>query len=772
MAHNDGTSALELHIKVNGQNLSAISEKCDIGTLRLPSDPSWPKIPPRRLSDNTDDIIKPPYMITVTGTPRKSRSTVQTIPYKHAKPVCCQKYEVPTHIPRKLSSYNDPRFKRQISRDKAEKPDEACNMKNDKQMSESDTHNQQENKKFEDNLQKIDKNVNNCTSLLHHDVDKLSESVVKLMKKTTDCLTKEQSISETNRVAANQYVIDERCDIESRFCQQKQEANKPLLLMVDEKKIHALPINTLNIEATPAQPLQCYSVQIPVVTYCNVPLQIPNISTQIPENVKIPECQSDNVKRRETVENTCAVSNTLTNSTCNSKESRDKEYLSSNELFDNVYLIREMKITEMLSFLGIQQRNVMNSDDNKNISHCNERITDQENILNRNTVNEVSRNHTNFNTTNNMDDMKNDENSSNLNAAERLNIVGGKECNTNSCVDDCIERKRSSEKSLAHSRNQRIVKDERINTNESSMNVTDKTLQKNIQSLAFGEVKGKGERNNESKEKHEELCGSLKHKTASMNLSRKAKSFFRKKSRLAIVDSNCTLILPGPRRIRGKQYEKTCGRLKGRINSRSLTNLPADNSFDRLSSIPLETQELLNKNYWEYYRKLKRKLVLTKPDTAGEHANKLQNRSPESQTLQQCSLLSCMINTTLRDSTTVDKKSLSDPATNVASNVRENIFGLSSAKKRKRTKQTSKRPLELKTIALLGITMYVAIIFLPIMYDYFFDEEHDDYENMSYLELTLQYVTASFGEAFGGIVEVLNTVFLRPCSCGKCNDVI
>jgi len=58
--------------------------------------------------------------------------------------------------------------------------------------------------------------------------------------------------------------------------------------------------------------------------------------------------------------------------------------------------------------------------------------------------------------------------------------------------------------------------------------------------------------------------------------------------------------------------------------------------------------------------------------------------------------------------------------------------------------------------------MYVAIIFLPIMYDYFFDEEYDDYENMSYIELTLRYVTSSFEEAFGGIVEILNAVFLRP----------
>lgn len=371
-------------------------------------------------------------------------------------------------------------------------------------------------------------------------------------------------------------------------------------------------------------------------------------------------------------------------------------------------------MVEISSFSGIQQRNVMNGDDNKNISHCSERAADQGSTLN--TVNEMSKNHhANFNATNfnNTDDTKNNGNS-NRNAAEKLNIISGKEYNTNLCVDDCIERRGSNEK---------IVK-ERIHTNKSSTNITDNKMpQRNVQGLAFGDVEEKDERNNENKEKHEELCDGLKHKTASMNLSRKAKSFFRKKSRLAIVDSNCTLILPGPRRVRSKQYEKTYGDLRvsqllnrritnsiriksnapkqGRMNSRSLTNLQADNSHDRPTTIPLKTQDLLNKNYWEYYRKLKRKLAPTKPDTAsGKRANEPQDHLPESQTLQQCSMLSCMINTALRDSTTVDKKSLSDPAANVISNVRENVFGLSSARKRKKTKQTSKLSLELKIIGM------------------------------------------------------------------------
>lgn len=62
---------------------------------------------------------------------------------------------------------------------------------------------------------------------------------------------------------------------------------------------------------------------------------------------------------------------------------------------------------------------------------------------------------------------------------------------------------------------------------------------------------------------------------------------------------------------------------------------------------------------------------------------------------------------------------------------------------------------------LFGITIYVAIIFLPMIYDYFFDEEYENVDT-NYIELTLQYVTSSFGEAFDGIIDILNTLLLRP----------
>lgn len=69
----------------------------------------------------------------------------------------------------------------------------------------------------------------------------------------------------------------------------------------------------------------------------------------------------------------------------------------------------------------------------------------------------------------------------------------------------------------------------------------------------------------------------------------------------------------------------------------------------------------------------------------------------------------------------------------------------------------------------LVVTVYVAIVFFPMMYDYLmFDEEHDDYdEDVNYIVLALEYIASSFEEAFDEIVQLVNTVFLHPVSFNR-----
>jgi len=286
------------------------------------------------------------------------------------------------------------------------------------------------------------------------------------------------------------------------------------------------------------------------------------------------------------------------------------------------------------------------------------------------------------------------------------------------------------------------VKDDRDNADKSSTNakINNKVSDKSMQSLAFGKVDEHGKEDGKSdkekgskKERHGELRVNVKRKTAPTNLSRKAKSFFRRKSRLAITDSDCTLILPGYRYdIKGKRYGKICGRSKvsrslhgrngmtstnsilmkynaskqDRINCRSLTNLRVRNSFHREkpSSIPPETRELLNKSYWEY----------AKLDNAKERDECLNKEHlPESQILRQCSVLSCMINTALRDSTRAaadGRPFSSDPAAKMMSNTRESqVYKISGSPstfvkkiQRRKMKRASKRLLGFRAIGTIG----------------------------------------------------------------------
>ncbi|XP_071567141.1 uncharacterized protein [Temnothorax nylanderi] len=890
MARDNETNTLELHIKVNGQNLSAISEKCNVGTLRIPPDPSWPKIPPRRSSNNTDDIIEPPCVVTLTGTPKKGRSIVQPVACQHLKSKSSQKYEAITHIGKRLPGCFDPRFRRQITRQKAEKPDEFCKTKHDRQTPELDIQILQETEQHdEDKSRETGESVDGLyTPAPCHDVDNLLSSVGKSTKKTAD----KQSILEAKHCPWNnslQHATNERHDVGSGFISQgeKQESNRPLLLMVDEKKIHALPINSFNIEAT------CSSAPAPASASVRVPAypvvayrDISRMPTQMEKDVKMPSmCENDGA--RETVGNICTRS---TISMCNLKESRNEKYplddvercQSHAKNSDDIY-ISEKKTNKSISkycdghSVSTFGRRICERDKD------DERYVDSNVSLNHQDVGKDKDRYGNFGALNNGDaDDGRIISYSNLNTAVRLkNFCKVESCgqscammpatiDSSSIADgECDERKMSSERKMVNcktwmtmtsaGRKQTVAYRERIKAanndrdnagcNPSANAMTnDKILEKGMESLVSSQVcgiKGYSDKSNkDEKECKREEDGrgrvrvrrvNVKRKAAPLNLSRKAKSFFRKKSRLAITDSDCTLILPGYRcaaRVKGKRYEKTHayahahahGRSKvslplhrrnglnsmnwnsilvkynaskqGRINSRLSTNLRVGNLFEKPSSIPLETRELLNKSYWEYYWKLgplRRKIASAKPDNAdnADNADNVDNAAalgrqrqrdrecsnedhlPESQTLRQCSVLSCMINTALRDSTTADGRPPSDPAANVTSNARESICqvsavsGLSSVfankikMKRKKMKRASKRLLGLRAIALLCIAMYVAVIFLPMMYDYFFAEEYED-ENATYIELTFRYIVSSFGEALDGVIDVLTTILLRP----------
>ncbi|XP_011051067.1 PREDICTED: uncharacterized protein LOC105144087 isoform X1 [Acromyrmex echinatior] len=571
----------------------------------------------------------------------------------------------------------------------------------------------------------------------------------------TDYPIGEQSILETRHCPTLQYATNERYDVGSRFPQeQNQETNRPLFLMVNEKRIHALPINPVNTEtaSSSAQSLQCYSIQIPIVAYRDTPLQISSMLTQMEKNVNMPSvCQNDSVKGQEIVGNVCTESMKSISSVHNFRESKNEKYPLDNVGRYNAKINDDISKNKSIS-KNCERHYTSEIGAKENVASLNQDITKDIKLDNDRCGNfdELE--------LNNAVDINNKNLSySNLNIAARLkNFV-----DQSYVIDSCIangkknekEMSKLSERNMAKARiyscidtgTQKLayhVKDDRDNAVKPWTNViNDKVLDKN---LTFSQVDDKEEYSKSNKKKENkkenkneegELRINVKRKATPMNLSKKAKSFLRKKSRFAITNSDCTLILPGYRGIKGKRYKKSCGRSKisqslhgrnginsmnsilvkhnaskqDRINSRSLTNLRTRNLFEKPSSIPLETQELLNKSYWEYYWKLRCKI---KSDNAKEKDKCLNEHLPESQTLRQCSVLSCMINTALRDSTraTGDERASSNP--NMTSVAQESVSALPSmlVKKiqRKRMKRASKRLLGLRAIGTIDMFLSLA----------------------------------------------------------------
>lgn len=132
--------------------------------------------------------------------------------------------------------------------------------------------------------------------------------------------------------------------------------------------------------------------------------------------------------------------------------------------------------------------------------------------------------------------------------------------NRDSIDDDAVRNQHENLNTTDNARNNQHANDERDADGSPTNTTGEKILPDGVQGL--GGEKVSEEKCNSNKESHERVCVGPKRRKSS--LSKKAKSFFRKKSRLAIADSDYTLLLPGPRaRVRSKaRSNKLCGHLK------------------------------------------------------------------------------------------------------------------------------------------------------------------------------------------------------------------
>ncbi|KAL7299537.1 hypothetical protein TKK_0007616 [Trichogramma kaykai] len=85
-----------------------------------------------------------------------------------------------------------------------------------------------------------------------------------------------------------------------------------------------------------------------------------------------------------------------------------------------------------------------------------------------------------------------------------------------------------------------------------------------------------------------------------------------------------------------------------------------------------------------------------------------------------------------------------------------------------------KRVFKLKTPIILGCLIYAFVLSLPTIYDYFFyeeeeEEDEDSYEDLSYVEIAIDYVVISVQQVIGGIWQAFDNLFLSTSKCKKCS---
>ncbi|XP_076392771.1 uncharacterized protein LOC100878980 isoform X2 [Megachile rotundata] len=902
MAYQDNANAVQLDIKVNSNNLLPFTQKYNAGSLRIPADPSWPKIPQRKLVNDIDDTIESPCIITLTGTPRKSRTFVQTQLNQSPKSVrtkdsayssfCHQRITTSMHTLKRIPGYVDPRFKKvtNVKRNQDTSTSTNClqNKEIEKSIAERDTDTGQTKKEeaekpheksepssilcdsecakqninIQDNKENVKLNINNIES---RNEDNISKNINKC--ETTE---KDKCVKCSPELTLKSTVNDANTQVDITSLP-IQENNGQLFFVLD-KNLQSHPLNPIHLDTItiPQECVkQCYNVQVPVLTYQNIPMQVATAGT----SSVIPQClnssehkgQNNNIlsMKNESEVPVHFINEKLSNECIQKPVDQVQQ---EDTIQDTILKTQDTKLDKNKSNKPdcLENPNTPENLQSTNIQHKHQESSDSEyyipNIHKRNKYTNVLR-------------MK-------------------RECNTSgeeTTDSEFISRKSIQQKDFPDN-DKLATKTVKMNTdtihgdvkisfqNQDQVNIMSKAAKhpqlvprsnvidknRNEYKKIMSEVKprNKSEQNllcvkDEYKRKiyhNSEPHITFKQKKVSGKFSRKAKSYFQKNSHSALVDSDYTMMWPDCQHSRHKRNEtnthkssndktkkfdqqvvntlnsnelsvqhdenidschegtancsKTCLQkecCKCEVSPRSNT----DDAIERPKSIPPKTQELLNKSYWEFYNKLKHKindvgqefsyqLTMDKLEKAPKgKSNEVYNQklrsqlklNPELQTLQQCSALSSMINKALDTNLQSDimqtkqlyvndnMKSLSNPVGAVQNvNMKQMVSNLNNDEhmvnkvKYKQTQVNDKQFLELKSIIFFGGMMYILIIFLPMLYDYFYHQEYDDYENVSYLELIVEYILSSFKEAFGDVCNGVKKVFLYLHSCKKCTN--
>ncbi|XP_050589740.1 putative uncharacterized protein DDB_G0282133 isoform X3 [Bombus affinis] len=862
MAYQDNANALQLHIKINSENLLPVSQKYNAGSLRIPADPSWPKIPQRKLT-NDGDTIEPPCIVKLSGTPR-SRTIVQTSLNQSPKSTVTKDSAYSSFHHQKTTSkhlHTEETEKLMPEREQT-KIEKGQKLHEEKEI--KSTQNYMANHILDINKE-LQLEKTHCTknSELKRQ-DYISEGGNKNEITAKDkCMKNVNSFEHISKSIVND--ANTQVDITSMPV---QESNGQLFFVLD-KKLQSHPLSAITVPQEYVN--QCYNVQLPILAMqvsttgtSNVIQQCINHS-EYQNQIKTPSLMKEE-SEHHIHSNQTQNKNTFLINNIEEKDIYERKntlVVQSNALEENRKSCfmpdfpENSAVSEKLPNLNIQKERQESSDSEYYIPDINKRNI-HNNVLQCLKMRKMTC------------DASGEETTSEDSEIIRKRIIFKKEfidtnestkkgnnINTDAIHDDI--------KALAH--------------NHDKVNYISKNTDQNqslYQNYKIGICETKGRNKSEqylsSKRNRctRKLCRNsepyitFKQKKTSAKFSRKARSYFQKNSHSALVDSDYTLVWPNFQYNKYKRNHTNIhkfSKYKARNMSQHFYSVPThkrntntqisnvsnlieqnylqsnkhidsrqevtkslsraclqrehykyeisprsntDDKFERSKGISPKTQELLNKSYWEYYNRLRHKIKNTSSieqqysynltmDTPEERnkgkVNEVYDQelrsqlevNPELRTLKQCTALSTMINKALDsnlESNIVQteqlyindnmKTSLNHIVSAQNSNTKKISYlttdeSVTNKVRCNEYKTNDKKFLELKSIIFFGGMMYILIIFLPMLYDYFYYEEYDDYyENLSYLELVVEYIFSSFKEAFGGVFNGLKQIFFYP----------
>ncbi|KOC64821.1 hypothetical protein WH47_00324 [Habropoda laboriosa] len=878
MAYQDNTNAVQLHIKINSENLLPVPQKYNSGSLRVPADPSWPKIPQRKLADDAGDTIEPPCIVTLTGTPRRSRTVVHT-PLNQVTNVKRSQVTSTESLQKKPNQSDIATSIEHLQRRETEKPilGRNINLKETRIQGVEKPHKEEKKKSAQNYKENNKPNINQgqISEQNHSTNNSEFKKLVNITENTNkNGIAERDKCIENSEHASRAPVNDANTQV--NIAPSPVQENNGQLFFVLDKTMQPHPLNAITVPREYVN--QCYNVQLPILTYQNIPMQVSSTGTEnviqqsvtsseykdqsktsplmkkeSEQHVHLNQAQNTNQSippiNNTEVKNVCEQANTSKvqsnvpegsrksciklghpeNSFVPEKlvDSSDSEYYIPNINKKNVHgnTFQRLKVkkiasdtsgeettdSEFTAQKNIQKKEFTNA--NKFTPKANKIIAD---IMHDN-IKSLAQNH------------------------DQINL---------------LSKENEFNKSVSQSNEITADQDQSLHQNYKTVTCDTKAKNKSEQNLVFAK--------NECTRKlcrNSEPYVTFKQKKVSAKFSRKAKSYFQKNSHSALVDSDYTSVWPNCQYNKYKRNQTSihkCNNYKAKkgghfnpvpghernINARientsncseqnylqnneqadlsqeipkclskgclqrehcKCETSPRSNTDDmneRPKGISPKTQELLNKSYWLYYNKLRHKIKnansieqqypyrLTMDTfekgktgkTTEVHDKELRNQlkvNPELQTLQQCTALSTMINKALdsnlqSDIMKTEQLYMND---NIKSCLNP-IAGVQNANTKKiipnlmnnepvfnkvncnGDRMNDKQFLELKSIIFFGGMMYILIILLPMLYDYFYYE--DDYENLTYLELIMDYILSSFQEAFGDIFSAVKKLFFYP----------